>query len=152
MAVVTTTGSTADLRMARRRGLSYVRLAELREGVWMRPDNLAVALPEELGVHVELMRARPREPGRLGGTLWDLAGWADRAHQLRTAMAALTPDCAEALAPGFVLSAAVLRHLQADPLLPAALLPDDWPGVVVRQDYDRWDSQYRATLREWSRA
>jgi phenylacetic acid degradation operon negative regulatory protein len=84
--------------------------------------------------------------------MWDLGGWADRAHALRDAMAGLSPDRAEALAPGFELSAAVLRHLQADPLLPDDLLPDGWPGLGLRDDYDRWDTEYRSTLQEWSRA
>jgi phenylacetic acid degradation operon negative regulatory protein len=64
----------------------------------------------------------------------------------------LTPDRAEALAPGFELSAAVLRHLQGDPLLPEELLPAGWPGARLRADYDRWDVRYRTTLRDWSRA
>ena len=42
LAVVTTTGSSADVRGARRRSLAYGRMAELREGVWMRPANLAM--------------------------------------------------------------------------------------------------------------
>ena len=67
-------------------------------------------------------------------------------------MATLTPDRPEALAPGFELSAAVLRHLQADPLLPDELLPERWPGGRLREDYTRWDARYRATLWEWSRA
>ena len=44
LAVITTTGSTAEVRGARRRALAYGRLAELREGVWMRPANLALQL------------------------------------------------------------------------------------------------------------
>ena len=40
----------------------------------------------------------------------------------------------------------------ADPLLPAALLPDGWPGTVLRQNYDRWDTAYRAVLARWHRA
>jgi phenylacetic acid degradation operon negative regulatory protein len=151
VAVVTTTGSPADVRTARRRALAYARLAELREGVWMRPDNVTVDLPGGLEHDVELMTARPGDPGRLAGALWDLAAWAERAHELRGAMAALTPDTAAALAPGFELSAAVLRHLQADPLLPEELLPATWPGRPLRDEYDRWDRQYRATLAEWSR-
>ena len=39
LAVVTTTGSTAEVRGARRRALAYARLAELREGVWLRPGQ-----------------------------------------------------------------------------------------------------------------
>jgi phenylacetic acid degradation operon negative regulatory protein len=151
LAVITTTGSSADIRTARRRALAYARLAELREGVWMRPDNVTVDLGEGLAADVELMTARPVDPGRLVGALWDLTAWADRAHELRHRLAALTPDAATALAPGFELSAAVLRHLQADPLLPAELLPAGWPGTHLRDEYDRWDLRYRATLREWSR-
>ena len=152
VAVVVTSGSSAEIRTARRRSLAYARLAELREGVWMRPDNLEVRLPEDLRTDVELMTARPEAAQRLANTLWDLPAWAARAAQLLEEMAALTPDRAEALAPGFELSAAVLRHLQADPLLPEELLPAGWPGVRLRADYDRWDVRYRTTLRDWSRA
>src|SRR5580700_7804925 len=35
LAIVTTSGSTAEVRGVRRRILAYARLAELREGVWM---------------------------------------------------------------------------------------------------------------------
>jgi phenylacetic acid degradation operon negative regulatory protein len=152
VAVVVTSGSTAEIRTARRRSLAYARLAELREGVWMRPDNVDVPLPEDLRSDVELMSARPRAPGRLAGLLWDLPAWAGRANQLLDEMAGLLPDQPQALAPGFELSAAVLRHLQADPLLPEELLPARWPGARLRADYDRWDARYRATLRAWSRA
>jgi phenylacetic acid degradation operon negative regulatory protein len=152
LAVVTTTGSVADVRAARRRALGHARLAELREGVWMRPDNVAVHLADDLGSDAELMVARPEDPHRLVAALWDLCGWADRAVELLEGLAGLSPDSPAALAPGFELSAAVLRHLQADPLLPDELLPPRWPGTRLRNDYDRWDARYRATLREWSRA
>ncbi len=98
------------------------------------------------------MTTRPEAPERLAATLWDLTAWADRAHQLLHALEMLSPDTASALAPGFELSASVLRHLQADPLLPEELLPPGWPGRRLRADYDRWDTRYRATLRDWSRA
>ncbi len=149
--MVTTTGSTAEVRGARRRALAYARLAELREGVWMRPANVAVQLPDSLDGDVELMTARPGDPQGLARRLWDLSGWSDRARDLLERLDALAPDGPAALAPGFELSAAVLRHLQADPLLPAELLPADWPGVLLRATYDGWDARYRATLREWSR-
>jgi phenylacetic acid degradation operon negative regulatory protein len=111
-----------------------------------------VRLAEDLHADVEVMTARPEAPERLAAALWDLPAWADRADQLLAGMADLTPDRAEALAPGFELSAAVLRHLQGDPLLPDDLLPRGWPGARLRADYDRWDARYRTTLREWSRA
>ena len=150
LAVVTTTGSSADVRGARRRTLAYGRLAELREGVWMRPANLAVRLPDPLDGDIELMRARPGDAPGLARRLWDLAGWSERARVLSRRLDALPPDGPAALAPGFELSAAVLRHLQADPLLPSELLPADWPGVSLRANYDRWDARYRATLSDWS--
>ena len=67
------------------------------------------------------------------------------------ALDALAPDGPEALAPGFKLSAAVLRHLQADPLLPRQLEPPGWPGTRLRESYDGWDVRYRTTLNAWSR-
>jgi phenylacetic acid degradation operon negative regulatory protein len=151
LAVVTTTGSSADIRGTRRRALAYGRLAELREGVWMRPANLAVRLPDPLDGDVELMTAQPRDAAALAHRLWDLTAWSERARDLLHRLDALAPDGPEALAPGFELSAAVLRHLQADPLLPAELLPTDWPGAPLRATYDAWDARYRATLRDWSR-
>jgi phenylacetic acid degradation operon negative regulatory protein len=152
LAVVTTSGSTAEVRAARRRALGYARLAELREGVWLRPANVALLLPDSLDGDVELMRAEPDDAAGLSGRLWDLPVWSQGAIGLLEGLAALPPDGPGTLAPGFELSAAVLRHLQADPLLPPELLPAEWPGASLRQTYDAWDARYRATLRAWSRA
>jgi len=152
LAVVTTSGSTAEVRGARRRALAYARLAELREGVWLRPGNVAVELPDSLDADVEVMTARPGDPRTLAGRLWDLGAWSDQAGQLLRGLGALAPDGPEALAPGFELSATVLRHLQADPLLPVELLPEEWLGTRLRTTYDDWDARYRATLDAWSRA
>jgi phenylacetic acid degradation operon negative regulatory protein len=152
LAVVTKAGSNAEIRGGRRRALAYARLAELREGVWMRPDNVELSLPDSLNGDVELMSAIPADPRALAGRLWDLHAWSIRAGDLLDDLETLPPDGPEKLAPGFELSAAVLRHLQADPLLPAELLPADWPGVPLRATYDQWDARYRTTLREWSRA
>jgi phenylacetic acid degradation operon negative regulatory protein len=151
LVVVTTAGSTAEVRSARRRALSYARLAELREGVWMRPANLEVELPNALDADLQHMTARPERAVELAARLWDLDGWSDAAVGLVDALGLLPPDGPEVLAPGFELSAAVLRHLQADPLLPTELLPPSWPGSALRAAYDVWDAQYRATLDEWSR-
>ena len=149
--VITTTGSSAEIRMARRRALAYARLAELREGVWTRPANTTLTLPDGAATDLECMVARPEDPSALAARLWDLEAWAATAHHLIARMGALPPRGPDDLAPGFELSAAVLRHLQADPLLPSELLPSAWPGALVRADYDVWDARYRAILREWSR-
>ena len=152
-----TTGQRTDLRAA----ASALRLAELREGLWLRPDNLDPdRLPEQAGVLAEQcvrFEARPDVPsaGTLAASLWDLDRWAVRADALRARLAALVPaleagDTA-GLAPGFVLSASVLRLTQADPLLPPDLLPPDWPGAGLRADYERYDRAYQALLRAWFR-
>jgi phenylacetic acid degradation operon negative regulatory protein len=44
------------------------------------------------------------------------------------------------------VSAAVLRHLLADPLLPEELLPAGWPGAELRALYDDFDTRYREVL------
>jgi phenylacetic acid degradation operon negative regulatory protein len=151
LVVVTTAGSSAEVRTARRRALAYARLGELREGVWMRPRNIVVSLPDSLTDDAQVMTARPADASELVGRLWDLGEWAARARDLLHQLGDLPADGPEALAPGFELSAAVLRHLQADPLLPAELVPPAWPGARLRADYDEWDARYRRTLREWSR-
>ncbi|HEU0316221.1 MAG TPA: PaaX family transcriptional regulator C-terminal domain-containing protein [Solirubrobacteraceae bacterium] len=118
----------------------------------MRPANVAVLLPDSLDGDVERMTAEPGAAADLADRLWDLASWSAQAGELLGRLDALPPDGPEALAPGFELSAAVLRHLQADPLLPSELLPARWPGAALRQAYDGWDTRYRVTLRDWSRA
>jgi phenylacetic acid degradation operon negative regulatory protein len=153
MVVVTTSGRSADDRSARRGRLAAARLAEQREGVWLRPDNIDLR-PDPAGdPDVHLFTGVPEgEPAALASRLWDLGGWADRARTLLGAMDSLPPRHPGDLAPGFELSAAVLRHLQSDPLLPAELLPADWPGPPLRRTYDRWDREYRRVLATWGRS
>jgi phenylacetic acid degradation operon negative regulatory protein len=153
MVVVTASGRSADDRAARRRDLALARLAEQREGVWLRPDNLDLRPDPGGDPDVTLFTVTPdTDPRRMASTLWDLTSWARGAGRLQEQMDALPPTDPDDLAPGFVLSAAVLRHLQADPLLPPDLLPGDWPGISFREAYDRWDRQYRRVLRTWGRS
>ncbi len=152
LVVVTTSGSTPEVRARRRQALSLARLADLREGTWLRPDNLELALPDDVAGGVTRFAARPEDPGALAGQLWDLEAWSARAGELARRLADLPTEDPGDLAPGFVLSAAVLRHLGADPLLPPALLADSWPGGELRRAYDEWDAGYRRVLRDWSRA
>jgi phenylacetic acid degradation operon negative regulatory protein len=156
--VVTADGRDAATRAALRRGATELRLAEQREGVWMRPDNLpadrapaARAVVDAQGVWATIWP--DRDSGELAAALWDLDGWSRRATELRREMAGLQGRLdgadTDALAPGFVVSAAVLRHFQADPLLPDELLGRSWPGARLRIDYDRFDDAYRRVLRTW---
>jgi phenylacetic acid degradation operon negative regulatory protein len=156
--VVTADNRDAASRAALRRAATELRLAEQREGVWLRPDNLpadrghaARAVVDAQGVWATLWP--DRDSGELAAALWDLDGWSHRATELRREMAALLGRLDDgdtgALAPGFVVSAAVLRHFQADPLLPVELLGRSWPGGRLRVDYDRFDGAYRRLLHTW---
>lgn len=148
--------SAAD-RASLRDALGRLRLAELREGVWGRPDNLdASRTPDAAAVVdewcIRWRGARPEANLRLA-PLWDLPGWTEEASQRRREMDALLEPLqagdAGALADGFVVSATVLRLFQHDPLLPEELLPPSWPGAALRAEYNRYDTAYRATLRAW---
>jgi phenylacetic acid degradation operon negative regulatory protein len=147
-----TPAQRAELRSA----AAALRYGELRDGVWARPANLH---PDRLAQARALLE---RECERFDGRpldaldparLWDIGGWARRAEALEGRLdeliGRLDDGDTDALAPGFVLSAAVLRHFQADPLLPPELLPSDWPGNRLRERYDRYDAAYRSLLRAW---
>lgn len=153
MVVLGGAGAAAGVRGQRRLALERARLGELRLGVWVRPDNLALELPDVAASGAAVFCAQPGgDPVALASSLWDLAAWAARARDLEAELAATAPDGPAVLAPGFVLSAAVLRHFQADPLLPSQLLPAEWPGDELRRVYDAWDARYRRVLVEWSRS
>ena len=137
--------------------MAQLRYGELREGVWVRPANLD---PDRLhSARAERDRdcltATATALEADASALWDLAGWSDTAEELLAAMAESKPQLAggdhTALAPGFVLNAAVLRHFQHDPLLPAELLPDVWPGTELRVAFDHYDRAYWGLLRSWLR-
>ena len=125
-------------RAALRDALRERRLAELREGVWGRPDNLdparspaATAVVEQWCVTWARRPAGPDARCRRAvgpGRLVRGCGRPPRRHARACSSASRTAT-PTALADGFVTSAAVLRLLQSDPLLPADLLPKRWPGA-----------------------
>ncbi|MFM9035653.1 MAG: PaaX domain-containing protein, C- domain protein [Mycobacterium sp.] len=128
--VVTAVGTDARGRAALRTALQHNRFAELREGVWLRPDNLAEALPAEAHGKVRVLHSRDDAPAELAGKLWDLPGWSGTGHLLLDDMALATDI------PGrFAVAAAMVRHLLTDPVLPAVLLPADWPADRLRAAY-----------------
>jgi phenylacetic acid degradation operon negative regulatory protein len=134
--IVTSVGSDARTRAALRTAMHASRFGELREGVWMRPDNLEQELDPEVGVRVRVMRARDDAAAELAGQLWDLPAWAQTGHRLLDEMAT-APDV-----PGrFVVAAAMVRHLLTDPVLPDELLAVDWPGARLRADYHHFATE-----------
>lgn len=130
MVVVTAVGADARTRAALRTALSHNRFGELREGVWLRPDNLDVSVPEQVPGMARVLTVRDQDDAGLAAGLWDLPGWAAAGQRLLSEME-LAADV-----PGrFAIAAAMVRHLLTDPVLPAALLPADWPGQRLRDGY-----------------
>lgn len=128
--IVTSVGTGARTRAALRTTMHHKRFGELREGVWMRPDNLDLELEPDVAARVRVLRGRDDAPADLAGQLWDLSGWAEAGHLLLDEMVQAAD------VPGrFVVAAAIVRHLLTDPMLPAELLPADWPGARLRAGY-----------------
>jgi phenylacetic acid degradation operon negative regulatory protein len=128
--VVTAVGADPRIRATLRITLQQNRFAELREGVWMRPDNLVAELPDEFRGLVRVFRAQDDAPAQLATTLWDLAGWAKTGRALLRDM-----DRADGIPDQFAVAAAMVRHLLTDPVLPTELLPADWPADRLRAAY-----------------
>jgi phenylacetic acid degradation operon negative regulatory protein len=141
IAVVTAARRPAAERTAFRSAMADLRLAELREGTWLRPANLSRPRPALVVEQCTFLTGRPESPD-LAATLWDLPAWAARARDLASAL-----DEATDLPSSFILAAGVLRHFLADPLLPPELLPADWPGDRLRERYEQFDHRFQSVLR-----
>ena len=144
MAVVTATSRPLTERTALRRAMDTARLAELREGVWLRPANLTAALPPAVSAQCTTFSTRPEHPVQLAASLWDLPGWAAHARRLLVEL-----DGPLGLREEFLLSTRVVRHLQLDPVLPPELLPADWPGPELRHLYGTYEADFAARLRSF---
>jgi phenylacetic acid degradation operon negative regulatory protein len=156
MVVVGVERRSVTARQELRAATAALHLAELRDGVWMRPDNLAPdRLPEQRAV-VERQCTRidgARLTDDVVDRLFHPQRWAAQARSLIDALesAAHPPDDLGHgdLATGFRLSIAVVRHLNADPLLPDALLPADWPGAALRELYSTYHQAYERRFGAW---
>jgi phenylacetic acid degradation operon negative regulatory protein len=161
MAVILADRRDAPERAALRTSAMTLGLAELRQGVWMRPDNfewsrqIGTATGDAYAV-VDAQCAwmtvvRTGDGSDLARQLWDLDSWANAATGLiadmRRTRLSLDRGGFDAIPRAFVTSAAVLRLFRADPLLPGALLPASWPGDGLRTTYRDYDVALRALLR-----
>ncbi len=135
--IVTAVGADARDRAALRTALVDNRFGELREGVWLRPDNLSTGLPDEADGRVRVLKSRDDDPAGLAAALWDLPEWAATGNRLLREMAA-----ANDIPARFSIAAAIVRHLLTDPMLPAPLLPARWPADRLRAAY----AEFAATL------
>lgn len=74
MLIVTSIGTDARTRAALRTCMHHKRFGELREGVWMRPDNLDLDLESDVAARVRMLTARDEAPADLAGQLWICRG------------------------------------------------------------------------------
>jgi phenylacetic acid degradation operon negative regulatory protein len=155
MAVVVSPGRAAAERVELRRAFADARFAQWREGVWLRPDNLAPpgSLLDDAPVRW-LVTEPDGDPAALAGELWDLRGWIARGDALLAAapdepgdLVASAPDWAAAVFTG---AAATLRHLRTDPLLPDPLVPPGWPADRLRARYVTYLRAIQALIRHLS--
>jgi phenylacetic acid degradation operon negative regulatory protein len=146
MAIVTAISRPLAERVCLRKSMVALRLAEIREGVWLRPANLLRQPDRVVTDQCAFFESRPQQqPVRLARSLWDLGGWAAEASRLRSEL-----DTASTLKAGFIVTAEVLRHLLIDPCLPAELLPEHWPGTGLRERYAEFSTTYAELLRDYS--
>jgi phenylacetic acid degradation operon negative regulatory protein len=154
LAIVALERRSAADRLELRKAATALHLAELREGVWIRPDNLdrfptfRAVLDRQCthfhGAATDITAARVR-------SLFSLREWADDAGALIEAMnvtfnASKRDDSAESFTYEFALSIAVVRHLQLDPLLPVEFTGDHWPGHELRGTYRRFDHAFKQRI------
>lgn len=142
VAVVVSSGKDAASRVNLRRSMLAAHFGELREGLWMRPDNISWRPAPDIADDLELMRARPEhDADHLTHQLFQPRRWASVGRTLlEYADRVTTPR------DRLTVFATIVRHLTHDPLLPAELLPDDWPGAALRETYDAFREE---VSREW---
>ena len=144
VAAVVSSGKDPASRLNLRRSMLTSHFGELREGLWMRPDNVSWQPGPDIVGDLELMRAHPEHdaadlvrrlfhPGRWSTVGHALLGYAERATSPRDRL---------------TVFATIVRHLTHDPLLPEELLPDEWPGAALRETYDAFRDE---VVREWRR-
>lgn len=156
LAIVSLERRSAADRLELRKAAIALHLAELREGVWIRPDNLdSERLPgsrqvlDQQCIHFH-GAATDISPDKMR-SLFALDGWADDARALIEAMKVelrrnKRDDSAERFVDDFALSIAVVRHLQLDPQLPVELIPPRWPGQTLRGTYHRFDDAFKERM------
>lgn len=145
--IVTATGRTPAGRAQLRADLARLRLAELREGVWMRPANLERTWPDTSRSAYVRFAVRPDgEPASLARALWDLPAWNRTGDGLLSHFVAAA-DPLERL----TAAAAIVHHLATDPVLPAELLPPAWPGSRLREAYASYQTELIALSESFRR-
>jgi phenylacetic acid degradation operon negative regulatory protein len=153
LAIVSLERRPAADRLELRKAATALHLAELREGVWIRPDNLDPqrlppfrAVLDQQCTHFH--NAATDMTADKMRSVFSLDEWMADARALTEAMdVELKPnkpdDSTESIRYEFALSIAVVRLLQLDPMLPDELTPRHWPGHTLRSTYRRFDDAFK---------
>jgi phenylacetic acid degradation operon negative regulatory protein len=144
MVIVTSPARPLPDRVALRRSMVELRYSELREGVWLRPDNLEQPTDTLIADQCTTFTSQCPDSAELAARLWDLPTWETTARSLTAALTAPVD-----LHDGFLLIAEVINHLQRDPLLPPTLVATDWPGPGLRNRFVAFRDDYAAQLRDY---
>jgi len=149
VAVVTVSRRSVAERRAFRTHMANLRMGELRPDTWMRPANLDGPDGDE-GLAVVRGPLTGDNPAALARRLWRLDDVAERAALLLALLDASMPELErgrpEALPATIALSAAVVRFLRAEPLLPPALTPQPWAPDALRSRYRAFDRAFGRVL------
>lgn len=145
MAVVTSSARPQAERVALRQHMVDLRHAELREGVWLRPDNLVHDLDDRVFERCTFFTCQHLDGHDLARQLWDFRQWDRTARELDASLDEITD-----LKSGFLWIAETVHHLRLDPYLPPELLPSDWPGQRLHQRYARFRDEFVQHLRDYS--
>jgi len=122
-------------RHALRTRLGWFGFGMLRSGLWVSPSatDVSPALAElDLLEHAEVFRAEAfmwTDPARVAREAWDLAEIAAGYAQFLRRWQEAAFDDLDDLSRRVQLGAEWLLLIRGDPMLPLALLPEDWPGV-----------------------
>jgi phenylacetic acid degradation operon negative regulatory protein len=155
LAIVSLERRPAADRLELRKAAMTLHLAELREGVWIRPDNLdpqrlpaSRAILDQQCTHFH--NAATDITADKMPSLFSLDEWMADARMLTDAMDVdLKRNKRESIRYEFALSIAVIRHLQLDPMLPDELTPEHWPGHTLRRTYRRFDGAFKRRMNEF---
>jgi phenylacetic acid degradation operon negative regulatory protein len=157
LAIVEPGARSADARGALRTAAARLRLGELRDGVWTRPDNLAPAAspPDARRVVDEQCRwwdgASPDGAATVAEQLFGVRAWAERGRLLLDRLVDATDRLDPTrMPPAFVTGAAAAQHLRRDPLLPPELVPERWPADELRQVYAAYVARFGDVMAAWT--
>jgi phenylacetic acid degradation operon negative regulatory protein len=145
-------------RLGLRAAATRLHLAEIREGVWARPDNLPADRDPAARATVDQQCIRFR--GATSEVTADfiaeafaLTNWSTTARRLLVAIdreQTKAPyeddDIGAVLSHQFTLSMAIVAHLEQDPQLPSALLAPEWPAEQLRIAYREFDRTFQRTM------